>query len=171
MRNRPDGSVEVVAEGPKAELENLVAWCRRGPPRAQVDRVEVEWGEATGEFWSTYDCPAEDAPEVGGGYVFPNGAVMTNFGPPPPACTYEGRGGRHGGKTACYISDLIPTTLHLDVTWVMAYDLFPLETIENRKRYYSHAIPERWITIFTHDPEIPWVIPALEGSKIVARPV
>jgi acylphosphatase len=50
VRNRPDGSVEAVAEGPKADLENLLAWCRHGPPRAQVDRVEVEWGEATGEF-------------------------------------------------------------------------------------------------------------------------
>jgi len=63
---------------------------------------------------------------------------------------------RSGGKTACYISDLIPTTWHLDVTWVMAYDLFPLETIENRKRYYETAIPEQWLTVFTHDPEIPW---------------
>jgi len=78
---------------------------------------------------------------------------------------------RSGGKTACYISDLIPTTWHLDVTWVMAYDLFPLETIENRKKYYSRAVPERWLTIFTHDPEIPWVYPALEGNRIVAQPV
>jgi len=50
VRNCPDGSVEVVAEGPRARLENLVAWCRHGPPRAQVDRVEIEWSEATGEF-------------------------------------------------------------------------------------------------------------------------
>jgi glyoxylase-like metal-dependent hydrolase (beta-lactamase superfamily II) len=78
---------------------------------------------------------------------------------------------RSGGKTACYISDLIPTTWHLDVTWVMAYDLFPLETIENRKRYYAQAVPEQWLTIFTHDPEIPWIYPALEGGKIVAKPV
>jgi glyoxylase-like metal-dependent hydrolase (beta-lactamase superfamily II) len=76
---------------------------------------------------------------------------------------------RSAGKTACYISDLIPTTWHLEVTWVMAYDLFPLETIENRKRYYSRAIPEQWLTIFTHDPEIPWIYPALEGGKIVAQ--
>lgn len=78
---------------------------------------------------------------------------------------------RSGGKTACYISDLIPTTWHLDVTWVMAYDLFPLETIENRKKYYSRAIPERWLTIFTHDPEVPWVYPAFEGKRIVAQPL
>ena len=63
---------------------------------------------------------------------------------------------KSGGKTACYISDLIPTTAHIDLTWVMAFDLFPLETIESRKRYYAQAIPEKWLTIFTHDPNTPW---------------
>jgi glyoxylase-like metal-dependent hydrolase (beta-lactamase superfamily II) len=60
------------------------------------------------------------------------------------------------GETACYISDLMPTSAHLDVTWVMAYDLFPLETIENKKKYYERAIPGNWLTMFTHDPEVPW---------------
>lgn len=63
---------------------------------------------------------------------------------------------RSAGKTACYISDLIPTTWHLEVAWAMAYDLYPLEVLENRKRYYARAIPEQWLTIFTHDPEVPW---------------
>ncbi|HLH46498.1 MAG TPA: acylphosphatase [Acidimicrobiales bacterium] len=40
-RNRPDGSVEVVAEGDAAAVDQLTAWCRRGPSRAQVDDVEV----------------------------------------------------------------------------------------------------------------------------------
>jgi glyoxylase-like metal-dependent hydrolase (beta-lactamase superfamily II) len=61
-----------------------------------------------------------------------------------------------GSKTACYISDLIPTSAHVDLNWGMAFDLYPLETIESRKRYYSRAIPERWLTMFTHDPEVPW---------------
>jgi glyoxylase-like metal-dependent hydrolase (beta-lactamase superfamily II) len=61
-----------------------------------------------------------------------------------------------GGKTACYISDLIPTSAHLDLNWVMGFDLYPVESIESRKRFYSRAIPERWVTMFTHDPEIPW---------------
>jgi glyoxylase-like metal-dependent hydrolase (beta-lactamase superfamily II) len=61
-----------------------------------------------------------------------------------------------GGKTACYISDLIPTSNHLDLTWVMAFDLFPLQTIESRKRYYARAIPEKWLTVFTHDDQTPW---------------
>jgi glyoxylase-like metal-dependent hydrolase (beta-lactamase superfamily II) len=61
-----------------------------------------------------------------------------------------------GRKKACYISDLIPTSAHIDLTWVMAFDLFPLETIESRKEYYAWAIPEKWLTVFTHDDRTPW---------------
>jgi glyoxylase-like metal-dependent hydrolase (beta-lactamase superfamily II) len=61
-----------------------------------------------------------------------------------------------GNKKACYISDLIPTSAHLDVTWVMAFDLYPLQTIESRKKYYAEAIPEKWLTVFTHDDQTPW---------------
>jgi glyoxylase-like metal-dependent hydrolase (beta-lactamase superfamily II) len=63
---------------------------------------------------------------------------------------------RSGGKTACYISDLIPTSAHIDLTWGMAFDLYPLQTIESRKQYYAEAIPEKWLTVFTHDPVTPW---------------
>lgn len=79
---------------------------------------------------------------------------------------------KSGGKTACYISDLIPTTAHLDLTWVMAFDLFPLETIESRKRYYAQALPEGWLTIFTHDPKVPLAyVGRDESGKMVARGV
>jgi len=63
---------------------------------------------------------------------------------------------RSGGQTACYISDLIPTSAHIDLTWGMAFDLYPLQTIESKKRYYSEATPERWLTVFTHDDQVPW---------------
>lgn len=59
------------------------------------------------------------------------------------------------GKRACYISDLIPTSAHLDITWVMGYDLDPLTCIEQRKRFYSRAIPEQWLVLFTHDHHTP----------------
>ena len=79
---------------------------------------------------------------------------------------------RSGGKTACYISDLIPTRAHLDPTWVMAFDLSPIATIDNRKRYYARAIPEKWLTIFTHDSQIPWAYIELdEKGKLTATPV
>ncbi|MBE0567218.1 MAG: acylphosphatase [Krumholzibacteria bacterium] len=50
VRNRPDGSVRIVAEGPREALEALAAWALRGPDRARVDRRELTWGEATGTF-------------------------------------------------------------------------------------------------------------------------
>ena len=50
VRNRPDGSVELLAEGSASALEALIAWCGKGPPLARVDEVRAERGEATGEF-------------------------------------------------------------------------------------------------------------------------
>ena len=51
VRNLPDGrTVEVVAEGHRAALEELLAHLRRGPPGAHVTGVEVDWEAATGEF-------------------------------------------------------------------------------------------------------------------------
>src|SRR5438270_6498634 len=44
-----------------------------------------------------------------------------------------------GGQTACYISDLIPTSAHLDLNWVMGFDLYPVESVESRKRYYARG--------------------------------
>lgn len=41
VRNRPEGSVEAVFEGSPAAVEAMITWCRTGPPRARVDRVEV----------------------------------------------------------------------------------------------------------------------------------
>jgi glyoxylase-like metal-dependent hydrolase (beta-lactamase superfamily II) len=77
---------------------------------------------------------------------------------------------RSKGQTACYISDLIPTSAHLDLNWVMGFDLYPLETIESRKRYYARAVPEKWLTMFTHDPEVPWAyVDRNDAGKIVAR--
>lgn len=75
-----------------------------------------------------------------------------------------------GGQTACYISDLIPTGAHVDLNWVMSFDLYPLETIESRKRYYSRAIPEKWLTMFTHDPATPWAyLEKDDRGKIVMK--
>lgn len=52
VRNMPDGSVEVVAEGPPAALDELLRWCRKGPSLARVSDVQAEPGDATGEFSS-----------------------------------------------------------------------------------------------------------------------
>jgi acylphosphatase len=50
VKNRRDGKVEVLAEGEKEILEELVERLREGPRFAKVEEVEVEWGEYKGEF-------------------------------------------------------------------------------------------------------------------------
>jgi acylphosphatase len=50
VRNVPDGTVEVIAEGRRDKVETLLQQMRIGPSSARVDRVEVEWEEPTGEF-------------------------------------------------------------------------------------------------------------------------
>lgn len=56
VRNRADGTVEAVLEGPPEAVERMLAWCRVGPPHAQVEDVEVAWEPPTGEdgFRITY---------------------------------------------------------------------------------------------------------------------
>ncbi|MHB8736215.1 MAG: MBL fold metallo-hydrolase, partial [Terriglobales bacterium] len=72
---------------------------------------------------------------------------------------------RSKGETACYISDLMPTHWHLKPTWVMAFDLFPLETIANKQRLLERAVREHWLLVFTHDPEIPWAHVEVRAGK------
>ncbi len=88
------------------------------------------------------------------------------------AVIIESGGGGNGKKTACYISDLIPTSAHLNLTWVMAFDVLPLQSIESRKKYYASAIPERWLTVFTHDDATPWGhVERGERDKLTLKPL
>jgi acylphosphatase len=50
VRNCLDGPVELVAEGKRKDIDDLIAWCRHGPRGAEVANVQVEWQEYTGEF-------------------------------------------------------------------------------------------------------------------------
>jgi acylphosphatase len=50
VRNRRDGSVEAVVEGPRSAVEDFIRWCRRGPPAARVADVQVAWSEPSGQF-------------------------------------------------------------------------------------------------------------------------
>jgi glyoxylase-like metal-dependent hydrolase (beta-lactamase superfamily II) len=74
--------------------------------------------------------------------------------------------------TACYISDLIPTSAHIDIAWGMGFDLYPLQTMASKKQYYAQAVPEKWLTVFTHDATTPWAyVEKDELGKMVARKV
>ena len=51
-----------------------------------------------------------------------------------------------------YCADLIPTSAHIPVPWVMAYDNFPLTTMEEKKVLLGRAVEEDWTLFFEHDP-------------------
>jgi glyoxylase-like metal-dependent hydrolase (beta-lactamase superfamily II) len=69
-----------------------------------------------------------------------------------------------GGQAFCFLSDLVPTAAHLPPTWVAAFDLFPLETIENKERWLGTAADEGFWCGFGHDPERPFARICRDGK-------
>ena len=60
-----------------------------------------------------------------------------------------------GGKTAVFAADLIPTAAHVDVPWIMGYDLYPMETLGFKRAFVREAIDREYIVFFEHDPVFP----------------
>ena len=54
IKNEPDGSVLITAEGNKNDLTKFIEWCKHGTPTAEVEEVLCDWGEASGEFTKFY---------------------------------------------------------------------------------------------------------------------
>jgi acylphosphatase len=50
VMNRPDGGVEIVAEGEEDQVKDLLSWAQRGPSTARVEKVDTRWRSYTGEF-------------------------------------------------------------------------------------------------------------------------
>jgi glyoxylase-like metal-dependent hydrolase (beta-lactamase superfamily II) len=78
---------------------------------------------------------------------------------------------RSGDQVAAYPSDLVCDAKHLDPTWTLGFDLYPLESIANKHRFYKPAIAEQWLVVFTHDHELPWAHLRIgEKGRPVAHP-
>ncbi len=58
------------------------------------------------------------------------------------------------GQTALFAADLIPTTAHIQNPWIMSYDLFPVDTLEVKRRLIQEAIDGEHVVIFEHDPQV-----------------
>ena len=72
-----------------------------------------------------------------------------------------------GGKTLVIPTDLLPTTSHLPLPFVMGYDLFPVGTLEAKRRLLDRAAREGWSLLFYHDPRIPLGRVRREGDRCV----
>lgn len=62
---------------------------------------------------------------------------------------------RDGNSTFTYFGDLIPTSAHIKPAYVMAYDLYPLDTFSRKKELLQKAYDEQWLLFFEHDPAFP----------------
>jgi glyoxylase-like metal-dependent hydrolase (beta-lactamase superfamily II) len=60
-----------------------------------------------------------------------------------------------GGQTLFGFADLVPTRAHVPYAWVMGYDLYPVETLEAKKRLLPQAARENWLCLFYHDADAP----------------
>jgi glyoxylase-like metal-dependent hydrolase (beta-lactamase superfamily II) len=75
------------------------------------------------------------------------------------------------GETAAFMSDLMPTTAHLPLPWIMGYDLEPLRTLESKRSFLAEAVREGWRIVFEHDPATAIGTPAMEGKDVVLKDV
>jgi glyoxylase-like metal-dependent hydrolase (beta-lactamase superfamily II) len=85
----------------------------------------------------------------GAGAILPGLTVRLVFGHTDammlPQLTYNGR-------TIVFMADLLPSVDHIPMAWVMAYDMFPLTTLEEKKTFLDEAVAGGYILFFEHDP-------------------
>jgi len=74
------------------------------------------------------------------------------------------------GKVLFFLGDLVPTSAHIGLPYIMSYDLFPLDTLKTKKKYYEKAIEEDWIVAFNHDPDYCFGKIKKEGEKYKFKP-
>jgi glyoxylase-like metal-dependent hydrolase (beta-lactamase superfamily II) len=131
-------------------------------PRARYVVNRGEWEDAThphernrASYFAENYMPVQDAGQVD--FMDGDGEVM-------PGVRVRRTGGHtrchqivyieSGGKTAVFAADLIPTTAHVDVPWIMAYDLYPMETLEFKRAFVREAIEREYLIFFEHDPAV-----------------
>jgi glyoxylase-like metal-dependent hydrolase (beta-lactamase superfamily II) len=56
------------------------------------------------------------------------------------------------GRTLVYMADLLPSTGHIPLPYVMAYDMFPLTTLKEKKSFLEEAVAGNYVLFFEHDP-------------------
>ena len=76
-----------------------------------------------------------------------------------------------GGRVGVFTADLIPTSAHLDVPWIMGYDLYPMDTLHYKKRFVAEALRGEYVIFFEHDPAIAAGIIRDTNGRLSIQPV
>jgi glyoxylase-like metal-dependent hydrolase (beta-lactamase superfamily II) len=137
-----------------------------------VQRGEWEWAHSRNERISASYLPHNfDPVEAAGRFEFVDGEaeIVPGVGVlPTPGHTphHQSVIMRSEGRTACYLADIVPTSAHLPLPWIMGYDVEPLVSLETKRTLLATAKREEWLLVFEHDPVVAWG--HLEGDN--ARP-
>ena len=142
-----------------------------------VQRAELEFARHTNERTRASYLPPNFEPIAaadrwrlleGDGEVLPGISVRLTPGHVP---FHQAVLVQDAGETAAFIADLIPTTAHLPLPWIMGYDLEPLRTLESKRALLRDAVAGGWRLVFEHDPVIASGIPVAEGKGVALREV
>jgi glyoxylase-like metal-dependent hydrolase (beta-lactamase superfamily II) len=74
-------------------------------------------------------------------------------------------------ETACFLADVIPTSAHLPLPWIMGYDVEPLVTMESKRSLLAQARRGNWLLIFEHDPVVGWGYLTEDEKRPAVNPV
>jgi glyoxylase-like metal-dependent hydrolase (beta-lactamase superfamily II) len=75
------------------------------------------------------------------------------------------------GRTLFGFADLVPTRAHVPFAWVMGYDLYPVETVEAKKKLLPQAAHQNWTCLFYHDPDQALGRIVEQDGKFVSTPI
>jgi glyoxylase-like metal-dependent hydrolase (beta-lactamase superfamily II) len=75
------------------------------------------------------------------------------------------------GRVAVFAADLMPTQAHVDLPWIMGYDLYPVDTLRYKKRFLQDAIAGEYVIFFEHDPQVAAGIIRHDGRRLAIEPV
>ena len=133
-------------------------------PRARyvVQRGELEWSRSSNERVRASYLPHNIEPVVDAGRmdtvegdveVVPGVRVIRTPGHTPH---HQSVLVASAGEAACFLADVIPTSAHLPLPWIMGYDVEPLVTLESKRSLLARARAEEWLLVFEHDPVVAW---------------
>lgn len=75
-----------------------------------------------------------------------------------------------GSRTAVYVADLLPTTAHVPLPWIMGYDLYPMDTLAFKRTFLDEALRGEYLLLFEHDPNIAAGYLRERSGRLVVEP-
>lgn len=142
------GAVKNVAGELKLRFPNATYWCSKTQwEHSKISNLREQAAYHTDVLNFLFDSGRLNLVE-NEGELFPNFNVRFYDGHTPgqmiPFVTYN-------GKTVVYTSDLVPTAANIPLLWMAAYDLDPVKTMEEKKKFLTEVAEKEYILFFEHD--------------------